>query len=136
MTSQTTNPTSQTTSQRSENGRRVLPEDYNEAEALLKSYRPYGAMIVSAADGVVTYAKTKPLSEREKKEGEHAFASLLYEEGLTLSARILVLLWVITVLSSRVLEFFENRKREQDEAKKAKPTLQALMTAKQSDVPT
>lgn len=80
-------------------------------------------MIVGAVDGTVTYLKTKPLEKYEKEEGETAIASLLYEEGAMLSARLLVLLWVITVLSSRVMEYFENRKREEQTRRQATPTL-------------
>jgi len=80
-------------------------------------------MIVSAVDGTVTYLKTKPLEKIEREDGETAFASLLYEEGAQLSARLLVLLWVITVLSSRAMEFFENRKKEREAKAKETPLL-------------
>lgn len=113
-------PTSPTTSE----GRRTLSDNYTESEAQIKRFRQPARMIVGAVDGTVTYLKTKPLEKYEKEEGETAFASLLYEEGAMLSARLLVLLWVITVLSARIGEYFENRKREAEERKRqAPPTL-------------
>lgn len=79
-------------------------------------------MIVKAVDKGAEFAKVKTLDSDEKSDGEVAFASLLYEEGAQLSARLLVLLWCITVLSSRVVEFFDNR-RKAKESKETKPQL-------------
>ena len=75
-------------------------------------------MIVEAVDGVAVYGKTKTLTKNEREDGETAFASLMYEEGMMLSARMLVLLWCVTVFTSRVMEFIENRKKEQEERKR------------------
>ena len=113
-----------TTGQPSSDGRRTLPEDYTESEALIRRFRPYGRMIVEAADGVIVYGKTKALTKNEREDGETAFASLMYEEGMMLSARMLVLLWCITVFTSRILEFIDNRKKEAEESRK-RPPLQA-----------
>lgn len=104
----------------SADGKRVLPDNYTDAERELKRYRAPAAMVVQAVDGTVSYLKTRPLAKEEKEQGETAIATVLYEEGLALSGRLLLLLWIITVLASRAVEFFENRKREA-EAKRMTP---------------
>lgn len=104
-------------------GKRTLPDNYTDAERELKRYRAPAAMVVAAIDGTVTYLKTRPLAVAEKEQGETAIATVLYEEGLALSGRLLLLLWIITVLASRAVEFFENRKREAEARRNALPTL-------------
>lgn len=114
-------PMKETTSQPNSEGRRTLSDNYTESENQIKRFRQPARMIVGAVDGTVTYLKTKSLEKYEKEEGETAFASLLYEEGAMLSARLLVLLWIITVLSARIGEYFEARKRDAEERKRSAP---------------
>ena len=71
-------------------------------------------MIVATADRTAAYFEVSRLDAEEKEDGTFAFSALLYEEGAELSARLLVALWLISVLSLRVMEFFERR-----EARKA-----------------
>jgi hypothetical protein len=94
--------------------RRKLPEDPADADKALKRYRPYGRMIISAFDKGARFAETAPLDAEEKEDGTFAFSALLYEEGAELSARLLVALWLISVISLRVMEFFEKKQREKE----------------------
>lgn len=69
-------------------------------------------MIVSAVNSIAVAAETKPLNSVERAEGKMAFSALLYEYGANLSAGVLVLMWVISVIVPRVLEWLDKRKAE------------------------
>lgn len=81
-------------------------------------------MIVKAFDKTAEYAKVTTFDKDEREDGETAFASLLYEEGAQLSARLLVALWLITVWSTRIIEFFDNRAKQKKLEAESKPQLQ------------
>lgn len=120
---ETTKPETTNSGAVSADGKRTLPDNYTDAERELKRYRAPAAMVVAAVDGTVTYLKTRSLAKEEKEQGETAIATVLYEEGLALSGRLLLLLWIITVLASRAVEFFENRRREAEARRNAPPVL-------------
>ena len=71
-------------------------------------------MITAGIDKGLEYAEVKRLDDIEKSNGNDAFAQLIYEEGPNLSARFLVLLWVITTLLPRILEWFDKKKKEKE----------------------
>lgn len=70
-------------------------------------------MIVSSISAVMNAAQVKPLTPIEQKEGKTAFSALLYEYGAQLSASALVVMWLLAVMTPRVIEYLEKRKAEQ-----------------------
>jgi hypothetical protein len=103
--------------QTTSDGRRNFPEDVSEQEKILKRFRPYGNLIVNAVDKTTEFAKVKRLDEIEKSNGADAFAQLLYEEGANLSARVLVLLWLITTALPRLVEWLDKKAKEKEKSR-------------------
>lgn len=69
-------------------------------------------MIISAVNSIAVAADTKALTTVERAEGKLAFSALLYEYGANLSAGVLVVMWIISVIVPRVLEWLDKRKAE------------------------
>ena len=96
-----------------EAGRRPLPTTPKERdEALALNELPAG-MIISSISAVMKAAEVKPLDAVEAKEGKMAFSALLYEYGAQLSAAALLVMWMMAVMTPRVIEWFEKRKKQQ-----------------------
>lgn len=93
-----------------ESGRRPLPTDPDERDKALALNDLPAGMIVSSISSVLRAADVKPLEKIEAAEGRMAFSALLYEYGAQLSAAALVVMWLMAVLTPRVIEYFEKRK--------------------------
>lgn len=112
-----------------EAGRKPLPTDPDKREEALALNEIPAGMIVGAVNTIATAAKVTPLNATEQKEGRMAFSALLYEYGANLSAASLVVMWLVIVVTPRVVEYFQ--KKQAEEAAK-RPNLSTAMLQAQA----
>lgn len=95
--------------------KRKMPEDAGELNKVLAPYKIFAVPVVGAVSSCFELMDTKPLSAPEKDSGEQAIAAVLYQEGAQLDAKLLLLLWGLSVSGPRLAQ-----KAAQHRAKKQK----------------
>lgn len=96
--------------------KRKLPEDRAEADRELGLYKMMAAPVVGAVSSTFELLDTKPLNQKEVDGGEFAIGALLYQEGAHLDAKLLCMLWAMSISSPRLAEM-ALKKRKADSAK-------------------
>lgn len=96
--------------------KRKLPEDRAEADKELGLYKMMAAPVVGAVSSTFELLETRPLNPKEVEGGEFAIGALLYQEGAHLDAKLLCMLWAMSISSPRLAEM-ALKKRKADSAK-------------------
>lgn len=87
---------------------RPLPENFD-TDPALRGYRIMVRPLLGATSRLCRSIDVSPLDEEETESGTLAFSALLYQYGAELDARVLVVLWLLSIGVPRAAEYFEKR---------------------------
>lgn len=104
-----------------------LPTDPKDFDAAIAPMRVMVKPVLFGISRLSAVAGTEPLDKDEIASGEIAFAALAYQYGAMLDARVLVALWLGGVTVPRVVQYFENKRKAEQEAKQ--PALAPVSSA-------
>ena len=126
QTTTTTLTKPQKSESESPEGFRIPPSDPKERANALLVYRPLVRPVVTGSSSILKSLEVTPLSNDETEDGIEAFSALAYQYGAKIDARIIVLVWLLAILVSRVPEYLELRKKRRLEAKNAPVNLDTI----------
>ncbi len=95
---------------------RKLPTDPDERDRVIGKYRLFSKPLMAGANRACRMAKVDELDSHERESGEEAFAALFWQYQAEFDARLLVLLWIVSVAIPRVFDWLDKREAEKKQA--------------------